>query len=185
MEMARRSCEGARLYLQSWDNKPPGFFLYLQPFCLVRAPSADLTIVYEPLLFWLPILLLNGATLAFLASASLTGAFPAFVFGLFSGAFLWSGRVGELFSTEYLAASFVNPKFAAFGWLYAFARPLSWRQFSRDLVVSLGFALLVFSMTTGLRPSDLAAIFRTVDVGGYWPMTARQRIDLFLSGGLF
>lgn len=102
--MVRRWCHGARLYRDVWDNKPPGFFLYLVPWCLVR-PRPDLAVTWEVSLFWGPILALYCRSLVILVRAYPLSPPRALAVGVLAAAIVGTERMGEYCSTEVIASA--------------------------------------------------------------------------------
>lgn len=99
--IVRHWCEGARLYTEVIDLKPPGFFLYLRPLCWVT-PQPGLRVQTEVYFFWAPILALYAAGVVLVARsrALRLERFTAAIFGLFAGALAFTNRTESLFSTE-------------------------------------------------------------------------------------
>lgn len=111
LSIVRGWCDGARLYLDLWENKGPLYFLLLRPACLVPAPS-DLTIGAEMLLVGVPLHLASAAAFALLGAQYALGRVAAVALGAASLLALWSGLSGgyglymEFFATESFAVPF-------------------------------------------------------------------------------
>ena len=105
ISIMRRWCAGAKLYTDVWESKGPLFFLWLRPVCLVQQP-APYIIHWEMVLFWAPLLILDGISTCLLAGFFKLGRVGAGLLGLLSVLALWNGNMYQFFATEHLAAGF-------------------------------------------------------------------------------